>query len=421
MKVIEECKKIDKEYEAFLEIVKIEGSSDGALSGIYFSFKDNICIKGVRTTAGSRILENYNPVFDATVVERIKREGGTIIGKTCMDEFGFGTFGTNCAFKQPKNPIDKTRVPGGSSSGGGVLTRLAHFPHVAVVESTGGSISAPAAFCGVYGLTPTYGRVSRHGLISYSNSMDKIGLMSKDLKLMKKTWDIIKGKDQKDSTSVEGIEKELGVKKIGVISDYMTASDESIRNEVEEHISRLGVKHELIDLKLVHEALSAYYILAVCEASTNLAKYCGLRYGAQGRFGDKTFEDYVTSIRSGNFGKEAKRRIILGSFARTKGHRAEYYLQAAKVRTLIIREFKELFKKYDMLIAPTMPSEPPTLVDAKKMLPAKVYANDLLTCAPNLCGFPMLSKPIGKRFTGLHMICDHFGENKLFEVAKWRG
>lgn len=411
--------RINEEYNAFITLTNIK-TSNGKLSGIDFSVKDNICVKRVRTTAGSRILENYKPVFDATIIKRIKKEGGRIIGKTCMDEFGFGTFGTNCAYKQPKNPINKKLVPGGSSSGAGIVAKLADS-HVAIAESTGGSISCPAAFCNVYGLTPTYGAISRYGLICYTNSMDKIGLMSKDLGLIKKTWDVIKGKDEKDSTSLDIIRTDPEVKRIGLVTDYFNHSEKGISNSVRDYANGLGIECEPVELKLVHEALSAYYILALSEASTNLAKYCGLRYGMQEEFDDKTnYEDYFRKIRSKYFGEEAKRRIILGTFARTKGYRDKYYLQAAKVRTLVIQEFKKKFEEYDLLLAPTMPCSPPSFEKAKTLTPSQVYALDLLTCAPNLCGFPTLNIPLQDKPVGIHLIANHFNENKLFEVGSWQ-
>jgi len=400
------------------------------LYGLPISVKDNICVKGVQSCAGSKILEGYIPPFDATAVANIKAHGGRIIGKTNQDEFGFGTFSTNCAFGVPKNPLDPERSCGGSSGGAAGFTAAFDYPHIALAESTGGSISCPASFCGVVGLTPTYGLVSRYGLIDYANSLDKIGIISKSV------WDaalglsIIAGHDPKDSTSLKTqgkdytkLEKnDLNGIKIGVPKEYFV----NVTDEIEKHVwsaikkaESLGATYQEVSLPNTRYALSSYYIIAMAEASTNLAKFCGMRYGAHQPL-EGNFNEYFSKVRSKFFGEEAKRRIILGTFARMSGYRDAYYLKAMKVRTLIIQEFKKVFQEFDCLFAPTMPILPPKFVDIDKLTPAQQYQMDVLTVPPNLAGIPMISIPCGKIAhlpVGLHIIADHLQEEKLLNIA----
>jgi len=416
MDIIKECEKINKEYNYFNTIAKDAKEGKGKLKGYYISVKDCICVKNMETTSGSEILKGYKPVFNATIINKIEKEGGAIIGKTTQDEFGFGSFNVNTK-NIPKNPFDKTRTCGGSSGGAAGLTQKALFKHIAIAESTGGSIACPASFCGVIGLTPTYGVVSRYGLIDYANSLDKIGVMAKDIKDVELMFNIIRGHDKKDSTSLnKELNNDAKIKKIGVIKESLNV-DKDVKDII---LSNLD-KYELVSLPLAEKyGLSCYYILAMAEASTNLARYCGMRYGAHEELkGD--FNEYFSNVRSRYFGKEAKRRIILGTFTRMAGYRDAYYLKAAKVRSLIINEYKNAFKKYDLLVSPTMPIVAPKFSDIDKLTPLQNYMMDILTVGPNLAGLPHISYNAGfknKMPVGIMYIADHLNDNKLIQIGK---
>ncbi|MEK6876692.1 MAG: amidase family protein, partial [Nanoarchaeota archaeon] len=350
-KVIDECKKINKGYNYFntisgdlaleqaKEIKKQIKNKDSTIKnkkllGVAISVKDAICVKGVESTAGSRILKGYKPLFDATVIKKVKDAGGIIIGKTAQDEFGFGSFSVNVGlgFKIPKNPFDKTRACGGSSGGAGGIAKKASFPHIALGESTGGSIVDPASFCGVFGLCPTYGRVSRYGLMDYANSLDKIGPLGDDVYDVALLLETISGFDNNESTTINKptenytnfINKNIKNMRIGIIKESFKDIDKNVEKNVRNGIKKLeehGAKAEEISLKLpIEHGLSTYYIIATSEASTNLAKYCGMRYGIAEKL-EGNFNEYFTKVRSDNFGAEAKRRIILGTFARMSGYR----------------------------------------------------------------------------------------------------
>ncbi len=401
------------------------------LKGLVVSVKDCFTTKGLVTTAGSKILENYIPVFDATIVKRLKNAGAFIIGKTAMDEFGFGSFSTNY-FKGPvKNALDKDYVAGGSSGGSGVATSLADFPHISIAESTGGSISNPAAFNGVFSLTPTYGLLSRYGLIDYASSLDKPGIMAKSIEDIAIILDVITGKDFHDSTSVdkpvnsyleEITEQRLKVYRLAYIKEYVEHANEKIKKaffKVIEWLKSEGWIVEEISLNYVNEALASYYIIATSEASTNLAKFCGIRYGLEKDVENKYYEDYFSEIRAEGFGKEVKRRILLGTFARMSGYRNAYYLRAMKIRTLVIEEFKKHLYKYDVLLAPTMPIFPIKIKDTEKLSPHEIYSIDVLTVGVNLASLPHINIPIesGKFPAGLHIIGDHLKEHKIMSFA----
>ena len=431
-KVIGECRDIQEKYSPFITLKDSISpvQEKGMLSGVPISAKDCICTSGIRTTAGSKVLENYIPPYDATCISKAKAAGASLIGKTAQDEFGFGTFTTNCAYSVPKNPYDIGRSCGGSSGGAACLTAAAKFPHIAIAESTGGSITAPAAFTGTVGITPTYGRVSRYGLIDYSNSMDKIGVIAKSVEDAALGLSAIVGHDPKDSTSstrpCDGIIDGEPVKgmKIGIPKEYFSDNIESrISKLVLDRISSLeqyGVECKEVSLPLTGYAVPAYYLIAVSEASTNLAKYCGLRYGVQGGM-DGNFDSYFTKIRSGSFGEEAKRRIILGTFARMAGFRNAYYIKALKVRSLIIKEFKGAFGRCDALMAPSMPMLAPTFKEIGELSPAQVYSMDMLTAPSNLACMPTVSLNagmIGSLPAGIQIIGDHFEERKIIALAR---
>ena len=420
----EEVERKNKEFGFLITQIDVEKEKvKEKLFGVPVSVKEAICTKRVRTTAGSKILENYVPNFDATVISKVKENSGVIFGKTAMDEFGFGTFSTNCAFGVPKNPVDPSRVCGGSSGGAGAVVKALDMPNIAIAESTGGSISCPASFTGTIGLTPTYGVVSRYGLIDYANSLDKIGVIGKEIFDVKLLFDVMKGKDEKDSTSIDYKEKDDKVKVVGIPKEYVDkVTDEKVKdvfNESVEVLKEKGFDIKEVSLPNTDYALASYYILATSEASTNLAKYSGMRYGKEGEVEGKEFNEYFSEIRSKYFGDEVKRRIILGTYTRMAGYRDAYYIKAMKVRNLIIEDFKRAFKDVDVLMAPTMPIVAPKIKDVDKLSPKDVYAMDVLTVAPNLAGVPMLSVPFGKSKlpVGIHMIGDHLNEGKLFNVG----
>ena len=428
--VVERSQRIQKKYAPFITLIeKPATAGNGIIDSLPISVKDSICTKGIMTTAGSKILEGYVPPFDATSVANAKGDGGIIIGKTALDEFGFGTFSVNCAYGIPKNPHDTTRSCGGSSGGAACLTAAADFPHVAIAQSTGGSITAPAAFTGTVGITPTYGRVSRYGLIDYSNSMDKIGTIGKTVYDASLLLSSISGYDKLDSTSAEIVKEDFtsfdaidGVR-IGIPKEYFSEGvDRRVAKEVRSGIERLeslGATCEEMSLPMTDYGIASYYITAISEASTNLARYCGLRYGMQ-KDVEGDFDAYFSSIRSTGFGQEAKRRIILGTYARMAGFRDAYYIKALRIRTKIINEFAGAFKRFDVLIAPSMPIIAPTFSEIASLSPVKAYGMDVLTVPPNMAGIPHVSVPVGKVDSmpvGMQVMAAHFKESNAIRVA----
>ncbi len=435
-KIISETKKIDKEYHYFNTIddsPKKEGN--GNLNNVAVSVKDCICVKDMESRAGSKILSTYKPVFDATVIQRIRKEGAVIIGKTAQDAFGFGSFSTNVGkdMKIPLNPFDKERACGGSSGGAAGFTQKSTFKHIALGQSTGGSIVAPASFCGVVGLCPTYGRISRYGLMDYANSLDKIGPIAKTVEEVALMLEIIAGYDEKESTTLNEpvpkytsyIKKDIKNLKIGIIKEAFGKGIEAeLKEKVEEGIKMLeqqGAKIEDISLPLTKKyGVETYYLLAMCEASTNLAKFCGMRYGASEQI-KGNFNEYFSNIRSDYFNDESKRRIIIGTFARMAGYRDAYYIKAAKVRAKIIDEYKKAFEKVDLLVSPTMPFVAPRFKEIEKLSPLQNYMADTLTVGPNLAGLPHISVPIGtnkdKMPIGLMLTADHLKEETLIQAS----
>ncbi|MFO7794014.1 MAG: amidase family protein [Candidatus Nanohaloarchaea archaeon] len=429
---LEELKEKNQGLNFMREIEEGE-ENEGELESIPFLVKDAICTEGTVTSAGSKMLEDYRPVFDATVVERLKESGGQFFGKTNMDEFGFGTFSTNCAFETPKNPHDNSRVVGGSSGGAGAAVAALDYPVISIGESTGGSITNPAAYNGVVGVTPTYGRVSRYGLVDYANSLDKIGVLSKKVFGAAKGLEIIAGEDENDQTTSErpvSAYSDLNERKnlkIGVPRQMaeINGIQEGVKENFEDSLEMLEEvgQVEYFDAPLLSAdvTLPAYYILAMAEASTNLAKMSGMRYGFEKdpeEFED--FNEYFSEVRSEAFGDEVKRRILLGTYIRKAGYRDQYYIKAAKVRTKIIEEFKEAFEEYDVLVTPSMPNIAPKIEEAESLTPAEMYAMDSMTVGPNLAGVPQVSIPNGKSEgmpTGLQFLGPHFGEEKLLNIA----
>ena len=417
-----------KESGYFSTVKKIQSETEGKLSDYTVSVKDCITVKGVETTAGSKILEGYQPVFDATAVKNVKREGATIIGKTKQDEFGFGTFtqNTGIGIEPPRNPNDSERVTGGSSGGSAAATKILDN-HISLAESTGGSIANPAAFCDVVGMTPTYGLVSRYGLIDYANSLDKIGVMTKTVKESAMALDVISGHDNNDSTSIEKPEtiqvKDLYPEEItlGIPEEYVKNLDEEIEQAFYEKVDELedeGFSVKQIELEMNAEySLSTYYIIAMAEASTNLARYSGLRYGYS-EDKDTDYNDYFKKVRSNALGEEAKRRVILGTFTRMAGYRDAYYEKALKVRTKLINEWNETFQDVDAVIHPTMPIFPPKVEETQSLDPLDIYQMDLQTVGANLAGLPHLSVPLETDLPSGFMITgDHLSENLVLSVG----
>ena len=419
-----DLKSVNEKYQMFSAFTS-ETETDAKF---IFSAKDNLTSKDFETKAGSRILEGYYPPFDATPIRKMREAGGFLSGKCNMDEFGFGTFSTNSAFGVPRNPFDLNRSCGGSS-GGSACAAAVFDDHVSLGVSTGGSIVCPASFCGVYGLTPSYGRVSRYGLIDYGNSLDKVGLLSFKASDLRKYLPIISGKDAHDPTSMVQPELDLGKRKMkavaipkqamegeGISKGVMECFDASV-----ETLKGMGIDVEYVDMLALKYSIPAYYVIATSEASTNLARYCGMRYGHQD--GDYTlkFDDYFTSFRSQYFGDEAKRRILLGTFTRMVGYADRYYNKALQVREAIIADYKKQFERFDAVITPTMPFISPRFDEISKMSALDSYKADFLTVPPNITGMPHLSVPCGYSEgmpVGLLFTSDHWNEDVLIDAAE---
>ena len=402
------------------------------LAGVPFSVKDNILVEGIRCTAGSKMLENYTAPYSATVIEKLKKQGAVILGKTNLDEFALGSSTENSAFGLTKNPHDLTRVPGGSS-GGSAAAVAADLSVFSLGSDTGGSIREPASFCGVVGLKPTYGAVSRYGLIAFASSLDQIGPISKTVEDCQIVFDAIRGKDPFDSTSVDFVPKNKSKKtkpdqlRIGLPKEYFDKKMDDPRMEkvVEQAIKkyeRMGAK--LIDVELPHTkyALEAYYIIAPAELSANLARFDGIKYGfSQKRSLGKSLLDAYLENRGKGLGPEPKRRIMLGTYVLSAGYYQTYYLRAQKAISLIKKDFDKAFKKADVIFSPVSPFLPFKIGERIKN-PLAMYLVDIYTDSANLVGVPALSLPVGKVDNlpvGLQIMGKHFEEDKILEIAKW--
>ncbi len=441
----EEIKKKDSELNAYRETFedafekaeevdkKIKGGEEPRmLEGIPFAIKDNILIKGKMAGASSKILEGYTASYDAGVIERLRDEGAIFLGRTNMDEFAMGSSTENSAYSPTKNPHDISRVPGGSS-GGSAVAVAADMALAALGSDTGGSIRQPAAFCGVVGLKPTYGAVSRSGLIAMVSSLDQIGPITKSVEDAEIIFDVIKGKDELDSTTVEVREKkESGIKIIGVPREYFSLKemgkaglDADITKKFQEAIDFLkvsGFEVKEVSLPSVQYALAAYYVLVPAEISANLARFDGIRYGAREK-GKDLFDVYAKTREKG-FGAEARRRIILGTYVLSAGYYDAYYARAQKVRHMIRKDFENEFKNVDLLLTPTTP-HPAFKVGEKTADPLSMYLEDIYTVPVNLAGVPAISVPFGsvnkdgKNLpVGVQLIAPWFEESRLFEAGK---
>lgn len=408
---------------------RIQSNSHGKLAGAVIAIKDVLAYKDHPLTCSSKILNNFTSIYSATAVQKLIDEDAIIIGKTNCDEFAMGSSNENSAFGPVLNPIDESRVPGGSS-GGSAVAVAADLCDASLGTDTGGSIRQPAAFCGIYGMKPTYGRVSRFGLTAFASSFDTIGPFAKNVEDIALILNVISGKDENDSTSVQSDKIEYPISysekikfKIGIPKEYFGEGlDENIRIEILSLIEKLKSKgYEIRDLSLpmTEYCIAAYYILTTAEASSNLARFDGARYGYRSEQSDSLEEMYVNS-RSEGFGNEVKRRIMLGTYVLSSGYYDAYYRKAQKVRRLIKEDFDNAFEDVDLIITPTTPSFA-FKIGEKSDDPLQMYLSDIYTTSANLAGIPGINIPIRKNSEGLpigmQILSKQFDENKIFQFA----
>ncbi|MEP0841919.1 MAG: Asp-tRNA(Asn)/Glu-tRNA(Gln) amidotransferase subunit GatA [Phycisphaerae bacterium] len=406
------------------------GESVGPLAGVPLLIKDNICTRFGRTTCGSRMLENFAAPYDAHVVERLESAGAVIVGKANLDEFAMGSSTENSAYGPTRNPWDPSRVPGGSSGGSAAAVAAGIVP-AALGSDTGGSVRQPAGFCGVTGLKPTYGRVSRYGLVAYGSSLDQIGPLTRDVRDAALLLGVVAGRDPRDSTSVDRpvpdylaeLDRPLDRVRVGLADEYFGEGlDPEVRAAVESAIEvyrKAGA--DVVPVRLPHMkyAIACYYLVATAEASSNLARYDGVHYGHRTAAPADYIDLYCASRQEG-FGPEVRRRIMLGTYALSSGYYDAYYLKALKVRTLIKRDFERAFAEVDVIAGPTSPA-PAWLIGEKVNDPLAMYLMDIYTVSVNLAGIPGISIPCG--FTsgglpvGLQLLGPHFAEERLLRVA----
>ena len=401
----------------------------GELSGMPIALKDNICTEGVKTTCSSKILENFVPPYNATVVELLQSEGMIPVGKTNLDEFAMGSSTENSAFKTTKNPWDTKRIPGGSSGGSAAAVAADEAP-LALGSDTGGSIRQPASFCGVVGLKPTYGRVSRYGLIAFASSLDQIGPLTKDVTDAALLMNVIAKYDRRDSTSADvdvpdyrkALTRNVKGLKIAVPKELMGEGiEENTKKAVIEALKtyeKMGATFKEVSLPSLKFALATYYIIAPAEASSNLSRYDGVHYGHRSEKQNDLMDMYLNTRKEG-FGPEVKRRIIIGTYALSSGYYDAYYLKAQKVRTLIKQDFDATFKDFDVIMSPTCPS-PAFKIGEKVSDPLSMYLSDIATIPINLAGIPAMSIPCGfdrDLPVGLQIMGKAFDEETLFRAA----
>src|SRR5436309_12349062 len=418
------------EKAAEIDRLAAKGEQLPPLAGVPVGIKDVMVTRGVRTTAGSKILGNYIPPYDCTAVLRLEAAGAVVLGKLNCDEFAMGSSNENSAFKPAHNPRDLSRVPGGSS-GGSAAAVAADMAVATLGSDTGGSIRQPASFCGVVGLKPTYGRVSRYGLIAFASSLDHIGPLTKTVKDAAIVLRTIAGRDPMDSTSAElpvpdyvaELDQPVKALKIGVAKEYFGEGLEpETRNAIEAAIQKLAsLGCEIVEVSLSHTkyAIPAYYLVATAEASSNLARFDGVRYGYRAS-GVRSLSDLYRRSRDHGFGAEVKRRIMLGTYALSAGYYDAYYLKAQRVRTLLTRDFEEAFKKVDAIVGPTCPT-PAFKLGEKVDDPLAMYLADIYTVTANLAGIPGISVPCGETREnlpiGLQILGKPFDEATILRVA----
>lgn len=435
-----EIKKFDKEIKAVLEVFEKESLAEAkevdekikrgealkSLEGIPVMIKDNLLYTGHHCSSGSKILENYTAPYTATVVQKLKEAGAIILGRTNMDEFAMGSSTENSAYGVTRNPYNLERVPGGSS-GGSAAAVAANFCVASLGSDTGGSIRQPAAFCGVVGLKPTYGAVSRYGLMAMSSSLDQIGPFAKTIADTREIFEAIIGRDHQDATSKDFSvvkEKKLKDLKIGLPKEYFAKGlDPQIEKNILQTVEKLkagGAKVKEVSLPSAEYALAAYYLIMPAEVSSNLARFDGIRYGLSAKDESASLTDVYTNSRAQGFGAETKRRIMLGTFALSSGYFDAYYKKALQVQELIRQDFVKVFKEVDCLITPTTPTIA-FKVGEKNNDPLQMYLSDIYTVSVNLAGLPALSIPNGlvdKMPVGLQIISPHFTEHFLFSVGE---
>ena len=429
-------------HNAFITRTTIEGADEGPLAGRTVAVKDNISTEGVRTTCGSAMLESYVPPYNATVVERLKNAGATIVGKTNMDEFGMGGTTETSAFGPVANPVDTDHVPGGSS-GGSAAAVAAGDADLALGSDTGGSVRNPAAFCGVVGIKPTYGLVSRYGLVAYANSLEQIGPIARTVEDAAAGLDVLSGPDPKDATTrldtagggsaagddhpaagsnyAAAADGDVDGTTIGVITDLLDGADDRVVETFEAALDDLragGAETVEVSLDSVEHAVQAYYVIAMSEASSNLARFDGVRYGVSG--GDEgNWNDAFARAREEGFGEEVKRRILLGTFALSAGYHDKYYKKAQDARAWVKRDFDDAFERADVLATPTMPVLPPELGESLSD-PLQLYLMDANTVPVNLANLPAISVPAGEADglpVGLQLVGPKFGEAAIVRAA----
>jgi len=437
---LEQIKKYDKDIHAYLSVFKdvveqaekadeiIKNGKAGMLTGIPIAVKDNILIKDKIATSASKILENYVATYDATVIEKLKKEGVVFLGKTNMDEFAMGGSTENSAYGPTKNPHDLERVPGGSS-GGSAASVAGNMALVALGSDTGGSIRQPASFCGIVGLKPTYGAVSRYGVMAMGSSLDQIGPFGKTVEDAEILFNAIKGQDKMDSTSIGSLKSKVQSQKlkIGVPRDFLKIGgiDKDVIQNFEDSLSKLKkLGHEIVDIELpnLKYSLAVYYVIVFAEVSSNMARYDGMRYGKRVS-GSTGIEDYFLSRQAG-LGREVKRRIILGTYVLSSGYYDAYYNKANIVREIIKEDYKKAFKKVDIIATPTAPNVA-FKIGEKIDDPLQMYLEDIFTVPINLAGVPALSVPSGAKKIdgkdlpiGIQFIADYDREDRLFFVGK---
>jgi aspartyl-tRNA(Asn)/glutamyl-tRNA(Gln) amidotransferase subunit A len=407
-----------------------KGEEIGDLAGVPIGLKDILCTKGIQTTCGSKILEGYIPFYDGTVIKKLKEREAAFLGKLNMDEFAMGSSTENSGFQITHNPWDLDRIPGGSS-GGSAAAVAADECIGALGTDTGGSIRQPAACCGVVGMKPTYGRVSRYGLVAFASSLDQIGPITKDVEDCAILMNAISGYDPYDSTSVraevpdykQSLKKDVKGVRIGIPEEYFVEGmdpevEKSVRDATDSFKS-WGAEVQSVSLPHTEYAVAIYYIIATAEASSNLARYDGVKYGLRSK-GHRDLMEMYTQTRARGFGKEVKRRIILGTYVLSAGYYDAYYRKASQVRTLIRKDFEEAFQKVDVIVAPTAPT-PAFRIGEKTGNPLQMYLCDVLTIPVNMAGIPAISVPCGFNHQGLpiglQMMGKHFDEGMLLRVA----
>jgi aspartyl-tRNA(Asn)/glutamyl-tRNA(Gln) amidotransferase subunit A len=405
------------------------GEDAGALAGVPVAVKDVILTKGVRTTCASKMLEHYIPPYDATAVERIEAAGGVIIGKTNCDEFAMGSSNENSYFGPVRNPVALDRVPGGSSGGSAAVVAQGTAV-VSLGSDTGGSIRQPASFCGVVGVTPTYGRVSRYGLVAFASSLDHIGPFARNVRDSATVLGVMSGRDPMDSTSADapvpnyarGLDGDVRGMKIGLPVEYMKHATGDTADRIHEAVAKLramGCEVRDISLPATDYAIATYYIICTAEASANLARFDGVRYGYRSSDAS-TLSAMYRNTRGEGFGAEVKRRIMLGTYVLSHGYYDAYYLKAQKVRALIARDFTNAFQAVDAVVAPVSPF-PAFRLGEKVNDPVAMYLSDIYTITGSLAGIPCMSVPCGTADgglpVGLQILCNHFEEQKMFRLA----